>query len=101
MDDDARHNLIAEGHLDMNGLTYTLDGRSTEPNIDYRRRGQFKQGWNDAAERGQVYDAKTLETLYWQNLGWRFGVLLGPTSEALQEAFYEICVQQQAERMNS
>jgi len=50
----------------MDGLTYKVDGRSTEPNKDNYRKGRFKAGWNDAAIRGKEYE--TLEILYWQNL---------------------------------
>ena len=82
----------------MDGLTYKEDGRSTEPDVDNSRKGRFKVGWNDAVVRGKECDAATLETLYWQNLGYRFGKLLGETSEKLQEEIYELCVRQQKER---
>ena len=80
------------------GLTYKSDGRSTEPNVDNSRKGRFKAGWNDAAVRGKDYDAKTLEVLYWQNLGYRIGKLLGDTSEQLQEEMYELCGRQREEK---
>ena len=85
----------------MDGLEYISDGRSTEPNIDGYRKGRFKAGWNDAAERNKRYDAETLETLYWQNLGYRLGKLLGKATEAIQEEMYEVCVRQQEERERS
>uniref|UniRef100_Q01TQ2 Uncharacterized protein n=1 Tax=Solibacter usitatus (strain Ellin6076) TaxID=234267 RepID=Q01TQ2_SOLUE len=86
------------GTKDVDGLTYKEDGRSTEPNVNTSRKGRFKAGWNDAAIREKEYDATTLETLYWQNLGYRFGKLLGETSEELQEEMYELCVKQQKEK---
>lgn len=82
----------------MDGLTYKVDGRSTEPNVDSSRKGRFKVGWGDATIRGKEYSAETLETLYWQNLGYRLGKLLGEASEELQEEMYELCVKQQEER---
>ena len=82
----------------MDRLTYKEDGRSTEPNVDNGRKGRFKAGWNDAAVRGKEYDPKTLEILYWQNLGYRLGKLLGETSNELQEEMYDLCVSQQGEK---
>lgn len=79
----------------MDGLTYKVDGRSTEPNVDNYRKRNFKIGWNDATIRGKEYSAETLETLYWQNLGYRLGKLFGETSKELQEEMYELCVKQQ------
>lgn len=81
----------------MDGLTYNHDGRSTEPNVDNSRKSRFKAGWNDAAIRGKEYSPETLETLYWQNLGYRLGKLLGKTSNELQEEMYHLCVRQQEE----
>jgi hypothetical protein len=86
--------------LNSNGrTTIQKDERSTNPNIDNRRKGQFKRGWN-AAVRRKNYKTKTLEILYWRNLGYRIGKLLGKTSETLQEEMYELCVRQQGERRN-
>jgi len=83
----------------MDGLEYAADGRSTNPNVDDSRRRRFVAGWNDAAVRGKTYAPETLETLYWQNLGYRIGKLLGPTSKELQYQMYDLCVKQQAERV--
>jgi hypothetical protein len=83
------------GAIVMDGLTYKEDGRSTEPNVDNSRKSRFKAGWNDATVRGKEYEAKTLEVLYWQNLGYRLGKLFGQTSNELQEEMYELCVRQQ------
>jgi hypothetical protein len=82
----------------MDGLEFKEDGRSTEPNVDRLRKGNFKHGWGDATERDEEYTAETLKTLTWQNLGYRLGKLLGKTSEAIQEEMYEICVKQQEEK---
>ena len=81
----------------MDGLEYRWDGRSTNPNVDNRRRGRFIAGGNDAALRNKAYD--TLEVLYWQNLGYRLGKLLGPTRRETQIAMYDLCVRQQQERL--
>jgi hypothetical protein len=48
------------------------------------------------AVRGEAYSAETLETLTWQNLGYRLGTLLGPASEELQGELFAPCVQLQA-----
>lgn len=82
----------------MDGLAFRYDGRSTEPDVDNSRKGRFKAGWNDAAIRGKEYDSETLETLYWQNLGYRLGRLLGTASNEIQEEMYRLCVRQQAEK---
>jgi hypothetical protein len=85
----------------MDGLEYKEDGRSTEPNADGYRKGRFKVGWDDAAQRNVKYDADTLETLYWQNLGYRLGKLLGKATVEIQEEMYEICVKQQEEKLKN
>lgn len=67
------------------------------PNPDATLHGsRFKIGWADATS-GTVYTDRTLKSLKWQNLGWRLGALLGPTSEELIEEQYQWCVRQQAE----
>jgi len=81
----------------MDGLKYQHDGRSTEPDVDSSRKSRFKAGWNDAAIRGKEYGSESLETLYWQNLGYRLGKLLGAASDEVQEEMYRLCVRQQAE----
>ena len=82
----------------MDGLEYKIDGRSTEPNIDGSRRGRFKVGWNHATEDREPYSESTLETLYWQNLGYGLGKLLGKASEQTQEEMYDVCVKLQEEQ---
>jgi hypothetical protein len=55
---------------------------------DERRRGQFRAGWEDATERGDVYATETLERLTWHNLGYRFGKHFGhQSSEKIDQAF--------------
>ena len=52
------------------GIYYSHD-ESNPP--DGSRRGQFKAGWRDAAERGREYRKDMLERLTWHNLGYRLG----------------------------
>jgi 5-methylcytosine-specific restriction endonuclease McrA len=55
---------------------------------DERRRGRFRAGWEDAAERLRVYEAETLERLTWHNLGYRLGRRFGrQPAEQIDEAF--------------
>jgi hypothetical protein len=82
----------------MDGLEYVQDSRSVEPNETGYRRARFQSGWADAAG-GLSYEAKTLETLTWQNLGYRLGKVLGKTSSQLVDDFYYLCVRQQAETL--
>lgn len=81
----------------MDSLTFKRDIRSREPNENDHRNSRFKVGWNTAV-RGEAYQDDTLETLTWQNLGYRLGKLLGPASETLQDELYETCVRIQAEQ---
>jgi hypothetical protein len=76
------------------GLDYDVDQRMVDSDENHRL-GRFKTGWNRAND-GAELDA-VLDELTWQNLGWRFGRLLGPASEDIQENFYQWCVQQQLE----
>ena len=79
-------------HLDLaacrallDDLDYDRDDR-TAP--DDRRRGRFAAGWRDAAERGRVYDAKSMVTLTWSNLGNRLGAKFGrATTEEIDETY--------------
>ena len=57
---------------------------------DTHRRGNFLAGWRDAAERGENYQARVLEELTWQNLGWRLGKKYGPRSRDEIVTLYEI-----------
>ena len=82
----------------MDGPEYKIDGRCREPNADGYRKGRFKVGWKHAIGGDEPYNAITLETLYWQNLGYRLGKLLGKASVAIQEEMYDVCVKQQEEQ---
>ena len=82
----------------MNDLNCESDGRSTDPDVDNRRKGRFRAGWDDAAVRGKIYEEETLKNLYWQNLGYRLGKLFGNTSDPLKEEIYHWCVKQQMEK---
>lgn len=73
----------------------TDDIRHADPNIDNRRRGRFHVGWKDAADRGKTYGETALARLTWQNVGWRLGDILGPTSAPMIDDFYDLCVLQQ------
>jgi hypothetical protein len=79
----------------ITGLTYSRDIRNTEPNQDGRRRGNFKAGWNDAADR-HIYGDDALDELTWENLGNRLGTILREAPVELQEKMYEVCVEIQA-----
>jgi hypothetical protein len=58
----------------LSELNFQHDARNPP---DGNRRGQFKAGWRDAAERGQIYIESTLEELAWKNLGYRLGGKFG------------------------
>jgi len=74
---------------------YKQDSRDREPNRRGYRRGQFKKGWQSAA-KGEHYNSRTLnKELTWNNLGYRFGHILGRTPRQLIELMYDLCVQQQ------
>lgn len=49
---------------------------------DENRRSRFLGGWRDASERDRQYDTKPLQSLTWQNLGYRMGKIFGPQEEA-------------------
>lgn len=74
----------------LDGLSFEGDDRQVDPG-GYRL-GAFKRGWSDAVG-GEDYGS--LDTLTWQNLGWRLGQLFGETSEELQEELFVWCVAQQ------
>jgi hypothetical protein len=69
----------------LSAFEFSYDGRNPP---DGNRRGQFKAGWRDAAERGQVYQEEALERLAWKNLGYRLGQMFGVRDEdEIAEAF--------------
>lgn len=80
----------------MDGLSYNSDPRYKKPEANAHGKA-FKNGWNDATMRDKEYGTAALEELTWQNLGYRLGKILGPTSEDTQEAMYNLCVRQQRE----
>lgn len=71
------------------------DIRSTTPNISERRRSRFKVGFNEGAA-GHGYKERALARLTWQNLGNRFGSIIGPAEEAAIDELYDLCVSVQA-----
>ena len=79
----------------MDGLTYKRDDRSKDPDVNEHRKARFREGWKQGAQR-QPYSGEALEALTWDNLGYRLGTLLGPTSEELTNRMYDLCVEQQA-----
>lgn len=79
----------------MDGLTFERDIRNTDPDATAHRRARFKVGWQEATS-GKTYGAEALAELTWQNLGYRFGRLLGPASPKLQDEMYDLCVRIQA-----
>lgn len=72
-------------------LTYDRDDRSPPDN---RRRAQFKVGWENATLQRRSYTNETLNSvLTWNNLGYRFGALLGKRSEEGINAVYDFFAQ--------
>jgi hypothetical protein len=57
------------------GFRYATDEREPPDNL---RRGQFRAGWGDAADRKQEYTDSTLSRLTWHNVGYRLGQRFGP-----------------------
>jgi hypothetical protein len=55
---------------------------------DNRRRGRFGAGWEDCTVRGEEYGEVALRVITWQNLGYRFGKLVGPRTESEIEEIY-------------
>lgn len=76
------------------------DVRSTEPNATGYRRARFRVGWGHAVA-GKNYNDAVLDDVTWQNLGWRLGRVLGETSRALIDEFYELAVTQQAQQLRT
>jgi predicted HNH restriction endonuclease len=58
----------------FNQLSYKSDDRNPPDN---RRKGRFRNGWQDATIRKKAYTDETLERLHWQNLGNQFGHQFG------------------------
>lgn len=72
------------------------DIRCRTPNQDGYRKGRFRIGWHAAVD-GEDYTENALNRLTWQNTGWRLGKVLGIASDKTIDAFYDLCVRQQAE----
>jgi hypothetical protein len=70
------------------------------PEAASRRLAAFRHGWTDAIQ-GQEYQPDGLREVKWQNLGWRFGGVLGHVSATEQEGIFDLLVELQvAERVN-
>jgi 5-methylcytosine-specific restriction protein A len=67
---------------------FQFDHDDREP-PDSRRRGKFREGWADTAVRHEVYSEGTLCRLTWQNLGYRFGDVLGPRAPEVIDSVYD------------
>jgi len=81
--------------MEYHGLTYDDEQDiRVHPDPEDDRLGAFKAGWTEA-QKGEEYNADTLEQLSWHNLGWRLGMLFGETSTELKEELYLWCVSQQ------
>lgn len=69
----------------LSAFDYLYDERNPP---DGNRRGQFKAGWRDRAERGRLYSESALESLTWHNLGYRLGEKFGARDgDEIDEAF--------------
>jgi hypothetical protein len=53
---------------------------------DSRRRGQFKVGWSHATS-GRRYSERTLKSLTWRNLGYRFANCPPTTDVDIEPAY--------------
>jgi hypothetical protein len=75
-------------------LTFDEDGR-TVPSKGDSRQGAFKGGWTEGVkhERGDHEDTcyqekPKLSTLYWHNLGFRVGYILGQYPDEERDSIY-------------
>ncbi len=55
-----------------------------------RWRGEFRAGWEDVINRGQVYNEFILRRLTWHNLGYRFGQEYGESTPEYINETYEV-----------
>jgi len=84
----------------MDGLNYQTDARSITPDTSELRRREFRKGWiKGATETG--YGDRTLQTLTWNNLGYRLGCLLKTASEDHINDAYDLCVSIQNEQQDA
>jgi len=83
-----------------NLLTYADDIR-TVPTDENTRLPAFKTGWTEAVKHDSIpskyRENPKLDTLTWENLGFRLGTLFGDSTPEMKEDLYEWCVQQQRE----
>jgi hypothetical protein len=73
----------------LDPLQERCDIRDIRKPPDDRRKGRFRQGWKDAADRRDSYKERALKQLTWQNLGNRFGKRFGPRPSVEIDAIYE------------
>ena len=87
-----------------NLLDYTEDIRIV-PTDDDTRLPAFKTGWTEAVKHDDIpskyRDNPKLDTLTWENLGFRLGTLFDDSSPEMREELYNWCVQQQRESGNN
>ncbi|WP_439025780.1 hypothetical protein [Haloarchaeobius sp. DT45] len=78
------------------GLLYEVDERRIVEPDDEEALEVFLSGWSKAVPpEGEDYGERAFETLSWPNLGYRLGLLFGPTSRDLKEDLYHWCVKKQ------
>lgn len=85
-----------KGSRGFHGLGFNADVRGTNPDASAHRLARFRAGWAKAVQ-GTEYGEAALGKLTWDNLGWRFGKLLGFASTETVERMYQLCVKQHAE----
>jgi hypothetical protein len=62
------------------------DDRALPDNL---RRGQFRAGWKNATIRGKEYRETALKRPTWNNVGYRFGKVVGPVDDDSIDTAYE------------
>lgn len=72
-------------------LSYQTDVRNAP---EGRRRGNFRAGWKDAAQREKQYKPSALNTLTWQNLGYRLGLIFGDIPDSEIDAAFNLLASQ-------
>jgi hypothetical protein len=78
----------------MERLDYDKDERMPADNA---RRIVFRKGWQRGA-KGKPYKPHDLDTLNWQNLGYRMGKLLKDAPDGLIDVMYAVCAMLQREQ---
>lgn len=76
----------------------------TVPTDDNTRLPAFKTGWTEGVKHNEgsdipskYRDEPSLDTLTWDNLGFRLGIFFGETNDDLREELYEWCRKEQKE----